>query len=49
MDMTMGEMMLYGGIAAFAILLVILIILLNSFKRSRKRLAQKIEDEFDNE
>lgn len=41
--------MFYGGIAAFALLLIILIIMLNLFKRSRKRLAKKIEEEFDGE
>lgn len=49
MNMTVGEMMLYGGIAAFAVLLVILTVMLNLFKLSRKKLAKKIEKEFDGE
>lgn len=49
MNMTVGEMMLYGGITAFGILIVILIVMLNLFKLSRKRLAKKIEKEFESE
>lgn len=49
MSLTVGEMMLYGGIAAFAILLIILVIMLNLFKLSRKKLAKKIDEEFDGE
>ena len=49
MNLTVGEMMLYGGIAAFAVLLIILVIMLNLFKLSRKKLAKKIDEEFDGE
>lgn len=49
MSLTVGEMMLYGGIAAFAVLLIILVIMLNLFKLSRKKLAKKIDEEFDRE
>lgn len=49
MNMTVGEMMLYGGIVVFTVLLVILIVMLNLFKLSRKKLAKKIEKEFDGE
>lgn len=41
--------MLYGGIVAFALLLIILVIMLNIFKLSRKKLAKKIDEEFDGE
>lgn len=47
MSLTVGEIMLYGGIAAFAVLLITLVIMLNLFKLSRKRLSQKIDEEFD--
>lgn len=47
MDLSVGEMMLYGGMAAFAVLLIVLVIMLNLFKLSRKKLAKKIENEFD--
>lgn len=47
MGFSVGEMMLYGGAAAFVILLITLIVMLGVFKRSRKRLAKKIEDEMD--
>lgn len=47
--MTTGEIMFYGGIAAFALLFIILVIMLKLFKRSRKKLAEKIEKEFDGE
>jgi len=49
MSLTVGEMMLYGGIAAFAVLLIILVIMLKLFKLSRKKLAKKIDEEFDSE
>ena len=49
MNMTVGEMMLYGGIAAFAVLLIIFVVMLNIFKLSRKKLAKKIDEEFDSE
>lgn len=48
-DLTVGEMMFYGGIAGFILLFIVLIIMLNVFKYSRKKLAKKIETEFDNE
>ena len=49
MNMSVGEIMLYGGIAAFAALLTALVVMLNVFKLSRKKLAQKIDEEFDSE
>lgn len=49
MNMTVVEMMLYGGIAAFAVLFIILVVMLNIFKLSRKKLAKKIDEEFDGE
>lgn len=49
MDLSVGEMMMYGGAAAFIALLIALIVMLNVFKLSRKRLAKKIEEEFDGE
>lgn len=49
MNLTVGEIMLYGGIAVFALLLIILVIMLNIFKLSRKKLAKKIDEEFDGE
>lgn len=47
MELSVGEMMLYGGAAAFVILLITLIVMLGVFKRSRRKLAKKIEDEMD--
>lgn len=47
MGFSAGEIMLYGGAAAFVILLITLIVMLGVFKHSRKKLAKKIEDEMD--
>lgn len=47
MGFSAGEIMLYGGAAAFVILLITLIVMLGVFKRSRRKLAKKIEDEMD--
>lgn len=47
MELSVGEMMLYGGAAAFVVLLITLIVMLGVFKRSRRKLAKKIEDEMD--
>ena len=47
MGLSVGEMMLYGGAAAFVVLLITLIVMLGVFKRSRRKLAKKIEDEMD--
>ena len=49
MNITVGEIMLYGGTAAFAVLLIMLVVMLNIFKLSRKKLAKKIDEEFDSE
>ncbi len=47
MELTVGEMMLYGGAAAFVLLLIAFIVMLSVFKRSGKKLAKKIEEEPD--
>ncbi len=47
--MSMGQIMLYGGIGAFVLLLIILAVMLKVFKSERKRLADMIEKEFENE
>lgn len=49
MNMSVGELMMYGGAAAFGVLLVMFVIMLSLFKRSRRKLAEKIEKEFDGE
>lgn len=47
--MSVGQIMLYGGVGAFGVLLIILLVLLKVFKAERKRLAEKIEKEFEKE
>lgn len=44
-DLTLGEMMMYGGAAAFLLLGIVLAIMLASFGRARKKLAEKIDKE----
>lgn len=47
MEFTTGELMMYGGAAAFVLLAVTLAVMLAAFGRSRKKLAKKIEDEIN--
>lgn len=47
MELTNGEIMLIGGIAAFVILLLALIIMLKRFEISRRRLSEKIREDIE--
>ena len=49
MRITAGEMMMYGGAAAFLLLGIILAAMLGAFGRARKRLAQRIDNEIDDQ
>jgi hypothetical protein len=47
MDLSVGEMMMYGGLGAFAVLFILLVCMISAFKKSRAKLAEKIEKEID--
>jgi len=40
--MSIGQIMLYGGIAGFAVSVIILIVLLKSFDKKRRKELEKI-------
>lgn len=49
MNFTTGEWMMYGGIAAFVLLLIIFIVLMFVFKAQRKKMVKRIEKEIGEE
>lgn len=49
MNFTTGELMMYGGIGAFVLLLVIFIVLMIVFKAQRKKMIKHIEKEIGEE
>ncbi len=49
MNFTTGELMMYGGIAAFVLLLIIFIVLMFVFKAQRQKMIKQIEKEIGEE
>ena len=49
MNFTTGELMMYGGIAAFALLLIIFVILMFTFKAQRRKMIKRLEKEIGEE
>lgn len=45
MNFTTGELMMYGGMAAFAVLLIVFVILMFAFKAQRRKMINRIEKE----
>ena len=46
MNLTPGEMLFYGGIAGMAVVVIVSIIVIAILAGSRKRLRQKMNDEY---
>lgn len=49
MNFTAGELMMYGGIGLFILLLIIFIVLMFVFKRQRNDMIVRIEKEINDE